>query len=487
MGTALRRRGGRLTWRAPASSNGTLSGHQATPTVPRLLAGLPTAAAPYDPRQPISKELKQLIAEQGYQEAFEQAIRRVGEQNIPDIEAIQTLDQFYFFIDALVTWIPGLRIWEWEGTIYHERTDYLHVMEFYYFFNQPSLLALQSPIDPMEGEVLTPLSLWLRRFAISWGEFLDTPESSAALETYKFAHEYAYQDYKGGEGGMGDYKTFNDWFARTFKAIDQQRPIAQPDDPRVVVFPAESTFVGQWSISTAVGEPMPAEPSIVVKHVEWPIPELLKDSAYGREFEGGIFIHSFLNIFDYHRQHAPASGRIIEAKFIPGQVYLEVELRDLDAQGQAEEDSSLPHAVIPHHHLEAQDQTGFQFVQCRGLFILQTAIGKIAVLPMGMAQVSSVAFVKPGSEELLRLSAEERKSLSYDQQVARINQRVQQEVVGKMIKKGDMITSFLFGGSDIVMLFERQSNINITATTGVHYPIRSQCAYANIATLLDIP
>jgi hypothetical protein len=118
-------------------------------------------------------------------------------------------------------------------------------MEFYYFFNQPSLLALQSPIDPVKGEVLTPLSLWLTHFAISWGEFLDTPESSAALETYQYAREYAYQDYRGGEGGMGEYRTFNECFSRTFKDIDQQRPVAQPEDPRVIVFPAESTFVGQ--------------------------------------------------------------------------------------------------------------------------------------------------------------------------------------------------------------------------------------------------
>lgn len=440
-------------------------------------------ASSYEPQQAITKELKQLILERDYQDAFEQAISRVRDQKIPEIELIQTLDQFYFFVDALATWIPGLRIWEWEGSIYHERTDYLHVMEFYYFFNQPSLLPLQSPIDPVEGEVLTPLSLWLRHFAMSWGEFLDTPESIAALETYQYAREYAYQDYK----GMESYKTYNEWFSRTFKDIERQRPTAQPDDPRVIVFPAESTFVGQWSISTAVGEPMPAEPSIVVKHIEWPIPELLKDSSYGRDFEGGIFVHSFLNIFDYHRQHAPATGRIIEAKFIPGQVYLEVKLRQLDPDGQAEEDSALAYAVIPPRHLEAQDQTGFQFVQCRGLFILQTAIGKIAVLPMGMAQVSSVAFVKPGSEALLRLSAEERQCLSYEEQVALINQKLQQEVVGKWVQKGDMISSFLFGGSDIVMLFERQSNINITATVGVHYPVRSQCAYANIGHLLEVP
>ena len=43
-----------------------------------------------------------------------------------------------------------------------------------------------------------------------------------------------------------------------------------------------------------------------------------------------------------------------------------------------------------------------------------------------------------------------------------------------------MISTFLFGGSDIVMVFERKSNVDITAKVGVHYPIRSQYAISNI-------
>ncbi|WKX64281.1 phosphatidylserine decarboxylase [Microcystis aeruginosa] len=74
---------------------------------------------------------------------------------------------------------------------------------------------------------------------------------------------------------------------------------------------------------------------------------------------------------------------------------------------------------------------------------------------------------------------------SYDEQVALINEKVRQEVVGKTVSKGEMISTFLFGGSDIVMVFERQSNVNITATVGVHYPVRSQYAYSNIAKLLS--
>jgi hypothetical protein len=54
------------------------------------------------------------------------------------------------------------------------------------------------------------------------------------------------------------------------------------------------------------------------------------------------------------------------------------------------------------------------------------------------------------------------------------------------VKKGDMLSTFLFGGSDIVMVFERASNVNVTAAVGVHYSIRSQYAYSNIARLRKV-
>ena len=107
-------------------------------------------------------------------------------------------------------------------------------------------------------------------------------------------------------------------------------------------------------------------------------------------------------------------------------------------------------------------------------------IGKVAVLPMGMAQVSSVAFVKPGTDKPIVLTSEEKKDLSYEEQVNKVNEMIRKEVVGKEVAKGDMISTFLFGGSDIVMVFERKSNVNVTAEAKVHYPVRSQYAISNI-------
>jgi len=441
-----------------------------------FLGDIPPLATVYVPKQAATKKLKQLIEENYYSASFESAIQRVSEQKVPELDQIQTLYQFYYYVDELVTWIPEIRVWDWNGETVHERTCYLRLTQFYYYFNQAELEALQSPVAPVKGAILSPISFWLREFAIEWGAFLDTPASAKYLESFKYAPEYSWQDY---QKEPQEYETFNRYFSRQFKDIEVQRPVAQANDDRVIVFPAESTFVGQWTISTGVGDPLPAPPSIVVKHIEWPIEELLQDTKYKEDFAGGVFCHSFLNTYDYHRQHTPVSGKVLEAKFIPGQVYLEVNLAD---QILKDANDDVARAIIPQRYLDAGDPTGYQFVQCRGLLVLETEIGKVAILPMGMAQVSSVVFVTPEAEgsKPIMLTPREKNGLDYDQQVALLNEKIANELVGKQLSKGEMFSFFQFGGSDCVVVFERKANVNVTATVGVHYPIRSQYAVSNI-------
>ncbi len=462
---------------------GTASHKSGLPQQPPFLPDLPHLGESYEPVRPATKQLKQIIDDNYYAAAFESAITTVSRQQVPELDRIHTLAQFYYYVDQLVTWIPGIRLWDWDGEVLHERTDYVRLTQFYYYFNQPELEALQSPIAPLQGAKLSPISRWLRDFAVEWGAFLDTPESSKYLASYQYAPEYAWQDY---EKKPQDYRTFNEWFARCFKNIAVQRPVAQPDNDRVIAFPAESTFVGQWAVSTEAGAPLPSRPSIVVKHIEWSIAELLQDSEHSKAFEGGIFCHSFLNVFDYHRQHAPVSGTILEAKFIPGQVYLEVELEHLNKEEREESNSDLANAIIPRRHLDASDPTGYQFVQCRGLLILDSPIGKVAILPMGMAQVSSVVFVTPeaeGQQPIVLTPEEKQGCCSYEEQVSLLNEKIASTLVGKRLTKGEMFSYFQFGGSDIVMVFERKANVDITAQMNVHYPIRSQLAVSNIDKL----
>jgi len=454
---------------------------QLLPQQPPFLANLPSEGEVYTPQQPITQKLQKIIEENYYGTFFEEAIKTVSSQNIPELDGIKALDQFYYYIDALVTWMPEIRVWDWEGEELHERTVYLRITQFYYYFNHPQLEALQSPILPVEGSQLSPISLWLRDFAVEWGQFLDTADSAQYLETFKYAPEYAWQDY---EKPPEDYESFNAFFARTFKNIEEQRPVAQAENDRVIVFPVESTFVGQWTVSTPVGEPLPAPPSIVVKHIEWSINELLRDSEHASDFEGGIFCHTFLNTYNYHRQHTPVAGKVLEAKFIPGQVYLEVNLVDKE---EVDSSGNIARAVIPQRYLNAEDPTGYQFVQCRGLLVLESKIGKVAILPMGMAQVSSVVFVTPKADghRPIVLTPAEKEGRDYQEQVELVNQKLHKELVGKELEKGEMFSYFQFGGSDCVVVFERQANVDVTAQVGMHYPVRSQLAISNINTALS--
>lgn len=78
------------------------------------------------------------------------------------------------------------------------------------------------------------------------------------------------------------------------------------------------------------------------------------------------------------------------------------------------------------------------------------------------------------------LSPDEKVGRSYGEQVDLINRRLASELVGQEVNKGDMLSFFQFGDSDIVTVFERRTNVNVTANVGVHYPVRSQFAVANI-------
>ena len=115
-------------------------------------------------------------------------------------------------------------------------------------------------------------------------------------------------------------------------------------------------------------------------------------SQYADQFAGGHFMHAFLNTFDHHRQHAPVSGTVVEANVIQGLAYLNV---------LADKDGILkPHrGLVPTDNtgktsLDAPDIAGYQFLQTRGCVVIKNPVlGYVAVLPIGMAQVSSVKLV----------------------------------------------------------------------------------------------
>jgi phosphatidylserine decarboxylase precursor len=245
---------------------------------------------------------------------------------------------------------------------------------------------------------------WLHEFVREWGVFLDTPASAAGIDSFRSMPNYHIDDYFEGPSG---WLSFNQFFAREVRP--GKRPIAAPRDDRIIVSPADAVFMGQW--------PIDEHSNITVKGVNWAISELLDQSPYRDAFRNGLYMHSFLYVDDYHRYHVPVAGIVKEVRNIHGRVYMDV-FRN--------EDGSLG----------VRDGDTYQFNQERGLVVLDSPeVGLVAILPIGMSYVSSVNLTPH---------------------------------VGAELQKGDEFGYFLFGGSDIVILFQDR-NINIDAVVGKKY------------------
>ncbi|KAI4178180.1 MAG: hypothetical protein LQ348_005666 [Seirophora lacunosa] len=376
--------------------------------------------------EPIVKELEKHIHNtSGWPKAFDDAVKAAHDSGIVEMQEITTTRQYLGKINEWLHWIPKENE---EG-----RDVYNRICLFYFVMNQPTVKKFQDPIKP--GASYAPdswLTKWLHRYADDLGTWLDKPESIKEVQTFWDSPPYNMKEYNEPRGGWRD---FNDWFARSVKP--GYRPVAAITDPHVIVNPADYTYGGQWEIRSDTG--------VTIKGLHWKIDELLRDCPYANEFNGGVFMHGFLGPNDYHRQHCPVGGKVLWAKNIKGDVYLEVNAVPIP-------DTNGAKTLVPYRSMDgaakqfdAPDTPGYQFAQNRGLIVMETAVGLVAILPMGMAQVSSVM-----------ITAEE----------------------GVTLTKGEEISYFQFGGSDIVIVFQRQTNVNLTAKEGTHYKMGTVLGYA---------
>lgn len=367
----------------------------------------------------IVEKLVEMIKTNQWNDVFEKAIRTANSKNVPLLENVRNLEQYLNWINEFLYWIPK------ETSSGQNVND--HLCAFYFIADQESLISLQNKVIPQDtAPVLTPFSAWMVEYADAMGEFLDTPESLTKESEQSFYDSpyYNMNEYTRPHGGWG---TFNQIFARHFKP--GFRPIAAIADQSIIVMPADSTFGGQWEIRQ--------DSHVTVKNLNWKVSELLEGSPYKDCFENGLFMHSYLSPTDYHRQHAPVGGKVLEARVIHGQVYLEVEAKLVDEEGE--------HALKLKRNYDSFDIPGYQFAQSRALIVLETPIGLVAVLPIGMSQVSSVI-----------ITAE----------------------VGVTVRKGEELSYFQFGGSDIIVLFEASSNVCFTAQRTIHYKMGTKIAQA---------
>ncbi|MEU3354591.1 phosphatidylserine decarboxylase [Streptomyces sp. NPDC037389] len=277
---------------------------------------------------------------------------------------------------------------------------------------------------------------WLVRYADAWGSFLDTTASFSEeqLVSFKLAPRYRVEDSMVGDkpNEPSGWLTFNQFFARELNP--GLRPITDPTDNRTVAMPADCVYKMRYPIKEDSSiDPTAGPLRLKLTHEVTSIPQLLSDrSAYGESFAGGTFVHYFLTPYSYHRFHTPVAGEVKECFPIQGKVYLDV---TIDGNGQ----------------FDAPDSSadGYEFTQARGVIVIDTAdspygdVGLVAVVPVGMAQVSSVhmTMTKPS-----------------------------QAPKDAQVPKGEEFGYFLFGGSDIILLFQKDKAPNINTDDGYrHY------------------
>ncbi|NER35528.1 MAG: phosphatidylserine decarboxylase [Oscillatoria sp. SIO1A7] len=328
-----------------------------------------------------------------------------------------TFDDYANFLACFSHWIPhqdNNPAWLAPAPpLFEHQEVFDHLCFFYWLIDQPVCPG---------GQVLQRYYKWFEDFLVDyaklWGSILDTPASfnDDILNSFlKFSSKYRVQDSMIGGHPNEPWHTFNDFFSR--KLNPGLRPISGSGDNKVVTVPADCTYKQYYKIdsNSDIVDASGTKTSVVIKgtHAYGNVKQLLKNSKYADYFADGYFIHFFLGPYSYHRFHAPVSGEVMECYPLVGQVYLKV-----DIGGQ---------------QFQAYDKTtdGYEFDQARGVLTIDTSgspdgnVGIVAVVPVGMCQVSGVNMTHK---------------------------------INTTCRKGDEFGYFTFGGSDIIVLFQKGAN-----------------------------
>ncbi len=311
------------------------------------------------------------------------------------------IGQYEDYLRRFIRWAPhesNSTAWKNDNRQAQEVSD--RMSHFYFLVDQRV-----GNSAPQDSDVFRT---WMTEFARQWGSYLDTPESFSPRILQSFidnAPEYRIYEslVDGVPNAPSGWLTANQFIAREING--GLRPIAEPGSNLVVTSPADCSFQHAYDIDADSNIPATTVKSRQFGNIK----QLIEGSAYADSFAGGTFVHYMLPVHAYHRYHLPVGGLVKESFRIQGKVFMRV--------------------GIENHGLQASDSatSGYEFSQTRGVVTIDTAkshcgdIGVVAVVPVGMAHVSSVVLTS---------------------------------VEGRQMAKGGEFGYFQFGGSDIIVVFQ---------------------------------
>lgn len=336
----------------------------------------------------------------------------------PATNPAQSLELYYDYLDWSTKCLPWSIIPQPVGRKLYDQID--QSVDYFYF-------VLDMPLDELkdrEGlyypsiQYIEPFKSWYPKYHNAWGAFLSTGESWKPEYKDVVLSDPMFGLQNGWYEDPSNWHSFNDFFIRKLSS-PAARPIAGVGDASIVVSAADAQPQGIWEIDED-GNIVQHEGVLIKSRQFNAVDDLLgPESTHRGLFNGGTLTHSFLDVNDYHRYHFPVSGTITELR----------KIQAIDAAGGI----TIWDAEAQRYRLEC-DIPGWQSIETRGLVVIDTEeYGLVAVLPIGMSQISSINFVP----EL---------------------------AVGQHVEKGDLLGWFLFGGSDIVYIFQKDVQFTLFTT-----------------------
>ena len=163
---------------------------------------------------------------------------------------------------------------------------------------------------PRPTSLTRPVRKLLKSLSLKQGRKYDDPASAAEIPGFIAFHQLDMSEVL---LPTSEFRSFNEFFYRALKP--GARPCSAPDDPRVIVSPADCRSV--------VFNTLDAAQSIWVKGREFTVQRLLGD-AYpddAKRYVGGSLGIFRLAPQDYHRFHIPVDGVMGEPRTIEGEYY----------------------------------------------------------------------------------------------------------------------------------------------------------------------
>ena len=289
---------------------------------------------------------------------------------------VRTIEQWCTYVERFAHLMPWQAIEIGEDASFFRRID--QNIGYFYFL----LGDLQ--YEPRVAH-------WLKAYNIAWGEWLSSPESWNEEYYQLTLSDPLFELQTNRYESPDNWHSWNDFFARRLNHQLQitNHQFVAPCDGAVLYAPVKTATIANWL-------------------------DLLGDSPYREAFTGGETFHIVLDVFDYHRFHMPCDGTVLECKTIQG----------IHAGGG----EIIWDEAENRYRYEQCGVTDFQMLETRGVLIIDTrAYGKIALVPVGVQQVSSVIWTF-------------------------INHK--SEIINHKLTQYSELGKFLFGGSDVVLFFE---------------------------------